>query len=59
MENEVVNKVQPNDTLAEQAVLGSMLSDKDAVQTALETLGPEDFYREDNKEMKESVELKI
>ena len=51
MENEVVNKVQPNDTLAEQAVLGSMLSDKDAVQTALETLGPEDFYREDNKEI--------
>ncbi|MBR2785129.1 MAG: replicative DNA helicase [Clostridia bacterium] len=51
MENEVVNKVQPNDTLAEQAVLGSMLSDKEAVQTALETLGPEDFYREDNKEI--------
>ena len=31
MENEVLNKVQPNDTLAEQAVLGSMLVDKDAV----------------------------
>lgn len=56
MENEVVNKVQPNDTLAEQAVLGSMLSDKDAVQTALETLKPEDFYREDNKEIFAAME---
>ncbi len=51
MENEVVNKVQPNDTLAEQAVLGSMLVSKDAVQTAVEVLKPEDFYREDNKEI--------
>ncbi len=51
MENEVVNKVQPNDTLAEQAVLGSMLVSKDAVQTAIEVLKPEDFYREDNREI--------
>lgn len=51
MENEVVNKVQPNDTLAEQAVLGSMLVSKDAVQAAVEILKPEDFYREDNKEI--------
>ena len=51
MENEVVNRVQPNDTLAEQAVLGSMLVSKDAVQAAVEVLKPEDFYREDNKEI--------
>ena len=51
MENEVENKVQPNDTLAEQAVLGSMLVSKDAVQAAVEVLKPEDFYREDNKEI--------
>ena len=51
MENEVVNKVQPNDTLAEQAVLGSMLVSMDAVQAAVEVLKPEDFYREDNKEI--------
>lgn len=51
MENEVVNKVQPNDTMAEQAVLGSMLVSKDAVQAAVEVLKPEDFYREDNKEI--------
>ena len=51
MENEVVSKVQPNDTLAEQAVLGSMLVSKDAVQAAVEVLKEEDFYREDNREI--------
>ena len=52
MENEVgVNKVQPNDTIAEQAVLGSMLVDKDAVISAVEILKADDFYREDNKEI--------
>lgn len=52
MENEIgVNRVQPNDTIAEQAVLGSMLVDKDAVISAVEILKAEDFYREDNKEI--------
>ncbi len=52
MENEVgVNRVQPNDTIAEQAVLGSMLVDKDAVISAVEVLKADDFYREDNKEI--------
>ena len=51
MENELVSKVQPNDTIAEQAVLGSMLVEKDAVIAAVEILVPEDFYREDNKEI--------
>lgn len=61
MENEVVNKVLPNDTIAEQAVLGSMLVDKEAVISAIEVLKPQDFYREDNKEiftaMKELFDL--
>lgn len=52
MENEIgVNRVQPNDTIAEQAVLGSMLVDKDAVISAVEILKSDDFYREDNKEI--------
>ena len=38
MEEEIVNKVQPNDIIAEQAVLGSMLVDKDAVMAATEFL---------------------
>ena len=51
MENENLIKVQPNDVIAEQAVLGSMLVDKDAVIASIEILKPSDFYREDNKEI--------
>ncbi len=51
MENEGLIKIQPNDITAEQAVLGSMLVDKDAVVVSIETLKSDDFYREDNKEI--------
>ena len=44
-----LGKIPPNDTEAEQAVIGSMLTDKDAVSAAIEVLKEEDFYREDNK----------
>ena len=44
-----LGKIPPNDVEAEQAVLGCMLLDKDAVATAFEVLKPEDFYREENK----------
>ncbi|MBP3708221.1 MAG: replicative DNA helicase [Clostridia bacterium] len=43
------NKVPPHDIEAEQAVLGCMITDKDAVIAAVEALSEEDFYREDNK----------
>ncbi len=44
-----LGKVPPQDIEAEQAVIGSMLTDQDAVVAAIETLKPDDFYREDNK----------
>ena len=44
-----LGKVPPHDEEAEQAVIGSMLTDKDAVISAIEVLKPEDFYRDDNK----------
>lgn len=44
-----IGKIPPNDAEAEQAVLGSMLQDQEAVYLALEKLKPEDFYREENK----------
>lgn len=44
-----LGKVPPNDTEAEQAVIGSMLTDRDAVSAAIEVLKEDDFYREDNK----------
>ena len=44
-----LGKVSPHDLEAEQAVLGSMLTDKDAVISAIEILKEEDFYRPDNR----------
>ena len=43
------NRIPPHDIEAEQAVLGSMLVDKDAVIAGLEVLKEDDFYREDNR----------
>ena len=45
-----LGKVPPHDIEAEQAVIGSMLTDQEAVYAAIERLKPEDFYREDNKQ---------
>ena len=50
-----VAKIPPNDVEAEQAVLGSMLIDKDAVISAIEILRKDDFYREDNKAIYEAM----
>ena len=50
MANEIV-RMLPNDIEAEQAILGSLIIDKDAIATVLETINTEDFYREDNKEI--------
>ena len=44
-----VGKVPPHDLEAEQAIIGSMLTDKDAVISSIEVLKEEDFYREDNR----------
>ena len=44
-----IGKIPPHDIDAEQAVLGSMLTDKDAVIAAIETLKEDAFYRDDNK----------
>ncbi len=44
-----LGKVPPHDLEAEQAIIGSMLTDRDAVVSAIEVLKEEDFYREDNK----------
>ena len=44
-----IGKIPPHDIEAEQAILGSMLTDKDAVISSIEVLKPDAFYREDNK----------
>jgi len=50
-----LGKIPPHDLDAEQAVLGSMLTDKDAVISAVEVLKVEDFYREDNQSIYEAI----
>ena len=44
-----LEKIPPHDIEAEQAVIGSMLTDADAVISSIEVLKEDDFYREDNK----------
>ena len=50
-----LGKVPPHDIEAEQAIIGSMLTDKDAVMSAMEKLTSDDFYREDNKLIFEAI----
>ena len=50
-----LGKVPPHDIEAEQAVIGSMLTDKDAVADSIEVLKPEDFYRQDNQTIYEAI----
>lgn len=50
-----VGKVPPHDLEAEQAVIGSMLTDSDAIVSSIEILKPEDFYRADNKIIYEAM----
>ncbi len=50
-----LGKIPPHDIEAEQAVIGSMLTDKDAVMIAIEKLKSDAFYREDNKAIFEAM----
>ena len=51
MNDELLARIPPNDAEAEQAVLGSMLVDKDAILTVLEILKVDDFYRNEHAEI--------
>ena len=50
-----IGKIPPHDVEAEQAVIGSMITDRDAVISAVETLKPDAFYRDDNKAIFEAI----
>lgn len=45
MDEAFIKKIPPHSEEAEQAVIGSMIMDKEAVSAAMEILGPEDFYQ--------------
>ena len=49
-------KVPPHDAEAEQAVLGCMFMDKDAVNIAVEKLKSDDFYMPENKVIFEAMQ---
>ena len=49
--DEIIARIPPNDVQAEQAVLGLMLVDKDAVLTVIEMLKPDDFYKPEHEEI--------
>lgn len=55
MDENIIARVPPNDAQAEQAVLGAMLVDKEAVLTAIEILKPEDFYRTEHIEIYSAI----
>jgi len=50
-----LGRIPPHNIEAEQSVLGSMLLDREVIPTTLEILKSEDFYREDHKEIFESI----
>ena len=44
-----LGRIPPHSLEAEQSVLGAMLLDKEAINTAIETIRPDDFYKEADK----------
>ncbi len=54
MEN-AIGRIPPHSIEAEQSVLGALLLDKEAINTAVEHLKSDDFYKEANREIYEAV----
>ncbi|MBC8587350.1 replicative DNA helicase [Paratissierella segnis] len=50
-----MGRIPPNSIEAEQSVLGAMIIDKEAINSALEIIKPEDFYKEANREIFETM----
>jgi len=50
-----LDRVPPQNTEAEQATIGSMLLDKDAIVKALDMVGAEDFYKDAHRVIFETI----
>ena len=50
-----LGRIPPHSIEAEQSVLGSMMVSKESINTALEIVRPDDFYKEANKEIFETI----
>ncbi len=55
MEDQLIGRIPPHSIEAEQSVLGAMILDKEAINTAIEIIRPDDFYKEANKEIFEAI----
>ncbi|MFA7412262.1 MAG: replicative DNA helicase [Tissierellaceae bacterium] len=50
-----IGRIPPHSLEAEQSVLGSMILNKEAINSALEIIRPDDFYKEANREIFEAI----
>ena len=50
-----MDRVPPQSLEAEQSLLGSMLLDKDAAESALEMVTAEDFYRDSHRQIYQAI----
>lgn len=50
-----IGRIPPHNIEAEQSVLGAMIIDKEAINTAIEIIRPEDFYKEAHREIFEAI----
>ena len=48
MSEQLAEKIMPQSTDAEQALLAAIFLNKDAIYEAMQVLVPEDFYRQDH-----------
>ncbi len=55
IENQLIGRIPPHSLEAEQSVLGAMILDKEAINTAVEIIRSDDFYKEANKEIYEAI----
>ncbi|MBU5312039.1 replicative DNA helicase [Tissierella carlieri] len=55
MENQLIGRIPPHSLEAEQSVLGAMILDKEAINTVIEIIRPDDFYKEANREIFEAI----
>ena len=55
IDNRSIGRIPPHSLEAEQSVLGAMILDKEAINTAIEIIRPSDFYKEANGEIFEAI----
>lgn len=55
IEAQLIGRIPPHSIDAEQSVLGAMMTDKEAINAAVEIISGEDFYKEANREIFEAT----